>query len=444
MPLTSELTLASSPRAAADARRWVGDVCERLDRSDLVECAELGVSELVANAILHAAAPYKVRVRGTASHPRIEVVDGSPRPPVPPVPVEGDDLDLLLTFGRGLSMVAQCAIAWGATIESDGKIVWFEPAPEMSDAGSVEWVIDHHDRTPPEPTSEGALDVRLLGIDVPLYTSLKRQYHELRRELRLLSLSHQSDYPLAGDLTSMFANFERQFPDTFREQIIEAETRGAAPRRRRVPDGPRGRPHLRDHDRDVRRRRRVLPGRATAVDGPHAAPAGAAQLAARRAGPPARRCVRPAVGRQPELGLAVHEPGRVTHRPIRAVDVLLVAAGGAVGAVLRHLVDVAAPDTSVPLAHAGHQRRRGVRCSGCCPSLAVVRRSPRVAAALGPGLLGGFTTVSAWAGQTRDLAAGGHVVVAGAYLAVTLAAGLSAAALGQHLSRRPEPDDALA
>jgi anti-sigma regulatory factor (Ser/Thr protein kinase) len=226
VPLSSELTLASSPRAAADARRWVGDVCERLERPDLVECAELGVSELVANAILHAAAPYKVRVRGTASHPRIEVVDGSPRPPVPPAPAEGDDLDLLLTFGRGLSMVAQCAVAWGATIESDGKIVWFEPAPEMTDAGSVEWVIDHHDRHAPEPTSEGAVDVRLLGIDVPLYASLRRQYHELRRELRLLSLSHQSDYPLAGDLTSMFANFERQFPDAFRQQINEAEARG--------------------------------------------------------------------------------------------------------------------------------------------------------------------------------------------------------------------------
>ena len=443
MPLTSELTLASSPRAAADARRWVGDVCERLDRSDLVECAELGVSELVANAILHAAAPYKVRVRGTASHPRIEVVDGSPRPPVPPTPVEGDDLDLLLTFGRGLSMVAQCAVAWGATIESDGKIVWFEPAPEMTDAGSVEWVIDHHDRTPPEPTSEGAVDVRLLRIDVPLYTSLKRQYHELRRELRLLSLSHQSDYPLAGDLTSMFANFERQFPDTFRDQITEAEARGLPRVDVVVPDGPRGRPHLRDHDRDVRRRRRLLPGRATAVDGPHAAPARAAQLAARRAGPPARRCVRPAVGRQPGLGVVVHEPGRVTHRPIRAVDVLLVAAGGAVGAVLRHLVDVAAPDTLFPWPTLAINVV-GAFVLGVLPVLAVVRRSPRVAATLGPGLLGGFTTVSAWAGQTRDLAAGGHVVVAGAYLALTLAAGLSAAALGQHLARRSEPEEALA
>jgi anti-sigma regulatory factor (Ser/Thr protein kinase) len=229
VPLSSELTLASSPRAAADARRWVSDICRRLERTDLVECAELGVSELVANAILHASAPYKVRVRGTASHPRIEVVDGSTRPPEPPSRVESDDLDLLLTFGRGLSMVAQCALAWGATIESDGKIVWFEPAPEMSDSGSVEWVIDRLDPASPPPsgpTGDAIVEVRLLGIDVPLHASLARQYSELRRELRLLSLSHQSDYPLAGDLTAMFAHFERQFPESFREQIRDAEERG--------------------------------------------------------------------------------------------------------------------------------------------------------------------------------------------------------------------------
>jgi anti-sigma regulatory factor (Ser/Thr protein kinase) len=221
------LTLASSPRAAADARRWVSDICRRLEREDLVECAELGVSELVANAIIHATSPFRVRVRGTASHPRIEVVDGSSSPPVPPVAVPGDDdLDLLLTFGRGLAMVAQCAVAWGATIESDGKIVWFEPAQQMRDDGPAEWVIDRLDQVAPEPASDEAVHIRLLGIDVPLYTSLSRQYNELRRELRLLSLSHQSDYPLAGDLTAMFATFERQFPDTYREQMRGAEARG--------------------------------------------------------------------------------------------------------------------------------------------------------------------------------------------------------------------------
>jgi CrcB protein len=133
----------------------------------------------------------------------------------------------------------------------------------------------------------------------------------------------------------------------------------------------------------------------------------------------------------------------VTHHPIRAVDVLLVAVGGAIGAVLRHLVDVAAPETLFPWPTLAINVV-GAFVLGVLPVLAVVRRSRRVAAALGPGLLGGFTTVSAWAGQTRDLAGAGHVALAGAYLALTLAAGLAAAALGQHLARRSEPEDALA
>ena len=133
----------------------------------------------------------------------------------------------------------------------------------------------------------------------------------------------------------------------------------------------------------------------------------------------------------------------MTHHPIRAVDVLLVAVGGAVGATLRHLVDVAAPDTLFPWPTLTINVV-GAFVLGVLPVLAVVRRSRRVAAALGPGLLGGFTTVSAWAGQTRDLAAGGHVGVAGAYLALTLAAGLGAASLGRHLAHRPEPEEAVA
>ena len=75
--------------------------------------------------------------------------------------------------------------------------------------------------------------------------------------------------------------------------------------------------------------------------------------------------------------------------------------------------------------------------------LAAVRHSRRVAVALGPGVLGGFTTVSAWAGGVRELVAAGHVGVAGLYLAVTLAAGLGAAALGRRMSHRPEPAGAV-
>ena len=132
----------------------------------------------------------------------------------------------------------------------------------------------------------------------------------------------------------------------------------------------------------------------------------------------------------------------MSSRTLRATDLLLVAAGGAAGAVTRYAVDVAAPDSLFPWPTLGINVV-GALLLGLLPALVVVRHSRRIALLLGPGVLGGFTTVSAWAGQVRALADSGHVALAGAYLAVTLAAGLGAAALGQQIAHRPEPPGAL-
>lgn len=125
-----------------------------------------------------------------------------------------------------------------------------------------------------------------------------------------------------------------------------------------------------------------------------------------------------------------------------APDLLLVALGGAAGAVLRHAVDVTAPATLFPWGTLAINVV-GALALGLLPAVALVRRSTRVALLLGPGVLGGFTTVSAWAGQVREAAAAGHAGVAGAHVVATLAAGLAAASMGQALARRREPEAAL-
>jgi len=43
-----------------DARRWVADLCTKIGRPELSECAQLGVSELVTNALLHGEPPINV------------------------------------------------------------------------------------------------------------------------------------------------------------------------------------------------------------------------------------------------------------------------------------------------------------------------------------------------------------------------------------------------
>ena len=185
-----------------------------------------GVSELTTNAVLHGVEPIGVRVRGTASHPRIEVIDGSPEPPTPPSH-SADPEEFLTTFGRGLSIVAMSSVAWGASIEADGKVVWFEPAAEVREDGGAEPVIDSNvpDETP--TISEDAREVTFLGVDPRLYSSLTRQYYELRRELRLLAVAHQDQYPLAADLSALFASYERHVPDDLQRAVRAARRAGA-------------------------------------------------------------------------------------------------------------------------------------------------------------------------------------------------------------------------
>ena len=96
----STLELVPEPQSVRRARVWVVSELATIGRDDLADAAELGVSELVTNAILHADPPIVVRVGGTAAHPRVEVHDNSPAPPKARSMTA--DERLLATVGRGL------------------------------------------------------------------------------------------------------------------------------------------------------------------------------------------------------------------------------------------------------------------------------------------------------------------------------------------------------
>ena len=227
MPLSRPaLSLGPGPRGVQSARHWVVEVCNDIGRSDLVECAELGVSELVTNALLHAATPIAVRVRGTREHPRVEVSDASPEPPLlPSSGFQGDDDDLLVTFGRGLSIVARCSRAWGAEIEDDGKVVWFEPATAPAEDG-VEGVITGLREAEPRPRSgTGMLEIELHGVPLRLFFGFQMHYRELRREVRLLALVNESSYPLAKTLSDHFGALDRQLSEGIGAYQIDAALR---------------------------------------------------------------------------------------------------------------------------------------------------------------------------------------------------------------------------
>jgi hypothetical protein len=198
----------------------VVQTCRDIDRDDLVECAELGVSELVTNALLHATPPLTVRVRGTAEHPRVEVHDGSPEPPIMPTAGEAEEDDLLLTFGRGLGIVARCATAWGVDLEADGKTIWFAPATQPG-GEPVEGVVTGEPPPSDHTPSPDDLRIDIVGVPLRMFADFQRHHRELRREVRLLALAHQNDYPLAKDLSELFGALERDLRDGIGADQIE-------------------------------------------------------------------------------------------------------------------------------------------------------------------------------------------------------------------------------
>jgi len=110
-----------------------------------------------------------------------------------------------------------------------------------------------------------------------------------------------------------------------------------------------------------------------------------------------------------------------------------VAFGAAVGALLRWALGDAMPDGSGFPWTTFTINVSGSLVLAVLPVFEVVRRHQALAAGLGPGLLGGYTTLSAYSEQTRALLDDGRTTTALLYLLGTLGACLVAVALASRL-----------
>jgi anti-sigma regulatory factor (Ser/Thr protein kinase) len=169
------------------ARHWVSAHLREVS-NEAAECAALLTSELVTNAVLHAATPLSVTLHLLADRIRVDVADGSPV--IPSLKDYGTDA----ATGRGLTLFTTLASDWGVQPASNGKIVWFElpvdfpvPPSGLSD-GSFRFDLmgiadtDVH----PKVAEDAVVPVQLLGIPVTLLQKASEEYEGLFRELRLM------------------------------------------------------------------------------------------------------------------------------------------------------------------------------------------------------------------------------------------------------------------
>jgi anti-sigma regulatory factor (Ser/Thr protein kinase) len=122
--IIEELRLPGAPESVRQARAFTRRVLLAAEvPARQADAAEVLVSELVTNALVHAAAAMLlVRVTATPTI-RIEIEDRNRSLPHlgPDAPTEPG--------GLGLVIVDRIADRWGADVRADGKVVWFELDP---------------------------------------------------------------------------------------------------------------------------------------------------------------------------------------------------------------------------------------------------------------------------------------------------------------------------
>lgn len=169
------------------ARHWIAAHLRELP-ADVSSCAALLTSELVTNAVLHAATPMCVTLHILPDRIRVDVADGNAS--FPAIKDYGRDA----ATGRGLTLFNTLASDWGVQAVDGGKIVWFElpvdfpVAPAAFSDGTFRFDLmgltkpDLHGEEPSSPM----VSIRLMGIPVSLMQKASEQYEALFRELRLM------------------------------------------------------------------------------------------------------------------------------------------------------------------------------------------------------------------------------------------------------------------
>ncbi|GAA2348582.1 SpoIIE family protein phosphatase [Streptomyces kunmingensis] len=189
------------PGSVSAARHFVRTALDGV-AADLVDTAQLLVSELVTNVVLHARTEGEVVVSRPDGRVRVQV--GDHRPSREPVPQR---FPPCAATGQGLALVEQLASRYGVGSVHEGKTVWFElwpdspqPQPQPQPSSSSLWSSPARDgAVPPWPCDQ---TVTLVDVPGALYCACAQHRHAMLREVTIAA-SVRGDLPVAPeDLTT--------------------------------------------------------------------------------------------------------------------------------------------------------------------------------------------------------------------------------------------------
>ena len=171
--VVAEERLAPEATSASRARALLRRALVGRGREEDLDPAQLAMSEIVTNALVHAGTPMTLRILLAPHGLRVELGDGSQRMPA------RREFGQAAATGRGLHLVEELTSRWGAYPQGEGKVVWFE-------LGEDEQVWD-------DPDGDQGQDDSIVVVDLahmPLLMHHAWQEHaaNLLRELLLIRL----------------------------------------------------------------------------------------------------------------------------------------------------------------------------------------------------------------------------------------------------------------
>jgi serine phosphatase RsbU (regulator of sigma subunit)/anti-sigma regulatory factor (Ser/Thr protein kinase) len=226
VPAAPELVLDADPDAATRARRFVADALTG-SPDDTVSTAELVVTELVTNAVLHAKAPITVRIWRTDAGARIEVEDGGRDLPIAP-PLNPHSMT-----GRGLALVTATTAGWGVEPAAGGrKTVWAEVSSGAHgtwNGAPADLDLSRLMRPAPLPSDEPLYTVRLGSVPTDLLLAAKGHVDNVLREFHFVMSGSEGLETPPPELATLIQTMAEEFAvarTEIKRQAVAAAERG--------------------------------------------------------------------------------------------------------------------------------------------------------------------------------------------------------------------------
>ncbi len=192
--------LPAHPSSVGRARRLVRSHLRGTAHESLAETAELVVSEVVTNAIVHTGTGIELATLLDSTGLRVEVADSGEHLPVMA------SYDALASTGRGLHLVAELADHWGVEARPGGKVFWFH-------IGLSAWDEDTPgtDTSMPGPELRSGevrgnvVDVVLLNMPALIHGAWQQHAKSLLRDVLLLGIEGEASQEIAAHAAAMDA-----------------------------------------------------------------------------------------------------------------------------------------------------------------------------------------------------------------------------------------------